>query len=160
MDAQAIEWIPCAADTPDAVACLEAYFGELAALFPEGFDASLSISASVEETQPPHGLFLMAYHRGKPLGCGAVKMLAPGIGEIKRMWIDHSARGMGIGKQLLQKLEAQSQALGHRIVRLDTSVHLKRAIAFYQSAGYREIPDYNGNPYAAYWFEKSLPTPL
>jgi hypothetical protein len=30
------------------------------------------------------------------------------------------------------------------------------AMALYRSAGYRDIPDYNGNSYASFWGEKVL----
>jgi hypothetical protein len=40
--------------------------------------------------------------------------------------------------------------------RLDTGVHQAAALALFRSAGYREIPDYTGNPYAGYWMEKQL----
>ena len=30
------------------------------------------------------------------------------------------------------------------------------AMALYGSAGYRPIPDYNGNTYASFWGEKEL----
>jgi hypothetical protein len=41
-------------------------------------------------------------------------------------------------------------------VRLDTGGAQLHARRLYASSGYRAIPDYNGNAYAAYWFEKDL----
>lgn len=40
--------------------------------------------------------------------------------------------------------------------RLDTGDQQPDALALFHSAGYGEIPDYNGNPYASFWFEKRL----
>jgi hypothetical protein len=33
---------------------------------------------------------------------------------------------------------------------------MPEAQALYRSSGYREVDDYNGNPWAAVWFEKRL----
>ena len=41
-------------------------------------------------------------------------------------------------------------------MRLDTGASQPHAQALYESAGYRAVPDYNDNPYAAYHGEKAL----
>ena len=92
--------------------CLEQYFAELAERFEQGFDSGQSISAEPEEMTPPRGAFLLARLDGRPIGCGAVKTLAPGIGSIKRMWVAESARGLGLGRRILAALEAQARELG------------------------------------------------
>lgn len=143
-------------EAPGARACLAAYFAELDRRFPHGFEPSRSVSADADEVTPPRGAFLVVMMGGLPRGCGAVKTLEPGAGEIKRMWLHPELRGRGMGRALLDELENESRALGHRVVRLDTSVHLKEAIALYAGAGYVEIPAYNDNRYAAHWFEKRL----
>lgn len=142
--------------SPEARACLAAYFAELDRRFPGGFEPARSVSADAEELTPPRGVFLVVNVGGLPRGCGAVKTLEPGAGEIKRMWLHPELRGRGMGRELLDALEREARALGHRVVRLDTSVHLKEAIALYTGAGYVEVPAYNDNPYAAHWFEKPL----
>ncbi|MGV3619263.1 MAG: GNAT family N-acetyltransferase [Archangium sp.] len=144
------------ADSSSARACLNAYFAELERRFPEGFDASNSVSADVDEVTPPRGAFLLVRVGGRPRGCGAVKVLEHGIGEVKRMWIHPELRGRGMGRALLDALESRARKLGVKRVRLDTSAHLPEAIRLYVNAGYREIPPYNDNAYAAHWFEKSL----
>ena len=58
---------------PDARRCLRAYQTELASRFDDGFDPTLSISATDEEMTPPAGLFLVATVDGEPAGCGALK---------------------------------------------------------------------------------------
>ena len=42
------------------------------------------------------------------------------------------------------------------MVRLDTGANQPAALALFRSSGYREVADYNANPYASYWFEKTL----
>ncbi len=125
-------------------------------MFPSGFDPQEWMALTPEDTTEPHGCFVLARLAGETVGCGAVKNLEPGVAEIKRMWIHPDQRGRGLGRRLLADLEDRARAMGHHTVRLDTSTHLPVASAFYRSAGYREIPPYNDNPYAGQWFEKRL----
>ena len=83
----------------------------------------------------------------------------PRVAEIKRMWIAPSARGIGIGRRLLQELEQVARRLKLRVIRLDTNESLREALRLYRSSGYREIDRYNDNPYAHHWFEKAVDAP-
>jgi len=139
-----------------AQACIAAYLGELDARFEGGFDAARSVSADPAELVPPAGVFVVAWLEGQAVGCGGLKALGRGTGEIKRMWVTPSARGLGIAQRLLDALEAQAAALGLRTLRLDTNRTLVEARALYARNGYAEIPAYNDNPYAHHWFEKRL----
>ncbi len=141
---------------PAARVCLERYFEELAARFPEGFDRGDDGAAGLDDFAPPAGAFLVARILGEPAGCGALRTLSPEIGEIKRMWVSPEVRGLGVGRRLLDCLERSASERKLRRVRLDTHSSLTAALHLYRTAGYREIPQYNDNPYAHYWFEKSL----
>lgn len=162
MDKNASSLLRCAIETADpagaeARACLAQYFAELQRRFDTGFDPAASVSANPEELVPPSGWFLIARLDGAAVGCGALKVQAHGAGELKRMWVAPALRGMGIAPRLLAALEAQARAAGLAVLRLDTSRHLPEAKALYLRHGYVEIPAYNDNPYADYWFEKQLP---
>jgi GNAT superfamily N-acetyltransferase len=133
---------------------LHRYFDELEVRLPEDFDVNQMLAAPAEELEAPHGAFLVAWLDSRPVGCGAVRRLDEEAGEVKRMWIDPTARGRGVGKGLLVALENEARILGCRCVRLDTSSYLTEAVALYRSCGYEEIAAYNDNPYAAFWFEK------
>jgi len=143
---------------PDARRAVRAYVTELAQRFDGGFDPALSISASDEEMSPPAGLFLIATLHGEPAGCGALKFHPGAPTEIKRMWVAPEARGLGLGRRLLAELEARAAARGARTLRLETNRALAEAMSLYRSAGYREVAAFNDEPYAHYWFEKTLPT--
>jgi GNAT superfamily N-acetyltransferase len=132
----------------------DAYFRELQARFDSGFDPALSVSATPDELVPPAGMLLLARFDGRAVGCGALKVGPRGIGEIKRMWVDPSARGLGIAQRLLDAIEVQAVAFDLTTLRLDTNRALVEARALYLRNGYREIPAYNRNPYAHHWFEK------
>lgn len=141
---------------PSARYCLGQYFVELNHRFDTGFDPALSISAEADELRPPAGLFLVATLRSEPVGCGALKIHEREPFEIKRMWVAVSARGLGIGRRLLEELEACAVASGGDVVRLETNRTLVEAIAMYRSAGYVEVDAFNDEPYAHHWFEKRL----
>ncbi|MGC2208355.1 MAG: helix-turn-helix domain-containing GNAT family N-acetyltransferase [Candidatus Dormiibacterota bacterium] len=141
---------------PLAQHCLRAYFSELERRFDGGFDPGLSLPVSIEDMRPPAGLFLLAQRGTEPIGCGALKFYAREPAYIKRMWIADSARGLGIGRRLLSELKSQAAQRGASAVRLETNRSLTEAIALYRSAGYREVPAFNDEPYAHHWFVKQL----
>jgi DNA-binding MarR family transcriptional regulator len=135
--------------SPDARWCLRHYFAELGERF--GLDPARTLPAEGEDLT-----FLLARLGGQPAGCGVLKTLAPGTGEIMRMWVDRPHRGLGIAARLLDALEARAAELGHGAVRLYTNRALEEAQALYRARGYAEIERYNDDPYADRWFEKRL----
>lgn len=138
----------------EAQACIDAYLHELNERFETGFDPTRGPSADPEELVAPAGLFLVARLDGQPIGCGALKVTGRGVGEIKRMWVAPSARGLGVAQRLLDALEAHAVEFGLDVLQLDTNRTLVEARAMYTRNGYLEIPRYNDNPYADHWFEK------
>jgi DNA-binding MarR family transcriptional regulator/GNAT superfamily N-acetyltransferase len=143
---------------PAARYCVARYFEELAARFEAGFDPARSISADAAELTPPRGYFVLATLNGDPVGCGALKCRAD-FGEIKRMWVARSSRGMGVGKRILERLELLARNRRIPRVRLETNRTLTEAQALYRASGYREVSPFNDEPYAHHWFEKPLTAP-
>jgi|SRR4051812_23796341 DNA-binding MarR family transcriptional regulator/GNAT superfamily N-acetyltransferase len=142
---------------PDAQRCVRAYVAELNRRAPDrGFDPSKGSTANPHEVSWPNGAFVVVYLRGEPVGCGAVKHHRGGASDIKRMWIAESARGLGIGRRLLEHLEGLARKHGSTEVRLETGDVLEEAIALYRSAGYEEVEPFNDEPFADRWFSKPL----
>lgn len=141
---------------PLAEVAVGRYFGELDRRFPDGFDATDDSTADRRAMAAPSGGFLVGDDRGDPVACGGVHRWDDVTAEIKRMWLDPSLRGLGVGKQLLARLEALAAELGYRSVLLDTNSSLTEAITLYERAGYRSVERYNDNPYAERWFRKEL----
>lgn len=141
---------------PEAVRLLARYFEELRARLGE-FDERRTVSAAPEEVEPPHGAFLVLWEDGVAVACGGAKTHAPGTGEIKRMFVAPEARGRGYGRRMLHALEGQAGAFGWRHLVLDTAAPLAEARALYEASGYRAVPPFNDNPYAAHWYAKDLP---
>lgn len=135
--------------------CVARYFEELAARFETGFDPALSIPAAARDLKPPHRFFVLATLNGEPVGCGALKCHAA-YGEIKRMWVSPSCRGLGVGKRILERLEDLARQRHLPLLRLETNKALTEAQALYKSNGYREVSPFNDEPYAHHWFEKVL----
>jgi DNA-binding MarR family transcriptional regulator/GNAT superfamily N-acetyltransferase len=156
LTASAVEVGVCDPRHPHARFCLRSYFSELSRRFDAGFDPTRSISAGDDELTPPAGLLLLATLHGEPVGCGALKFHDGAPAEIKRMWVDPAARGLGLGRRLLTELEAHAAGHGAGAVRLETNRALGEAIGLYRAAGYREVPAFNHEPYAHHWFEKAL----
>ena len=102
------------------------------------------------------GAYVAAARTGRRSRAAALKRLEPGVAEIKRMYVVPDARGRGLARRLLAAIEDAARELGYARVRLDTGASQPHARALYESAGYGDVPDYNDNPYAAYWGEKVL----
>jgi DNA-binding MarR family transcriptional regulator/RimJ/RimL family protein N-acetyltransferase len=141
---------------PAAQHCLGAYYDELDRRFPSGFDAGRSRQTGVDDMRPPAGAFFLASLRGDPVGCGVLRFHPGEPTEIKRVWVAPSARGTGLGRRLMARLEQHARDQGSTVVRLDTNASLTEAIALYRSTGYREVPAFNDETYADHWFEKRL----
>lgn len=104
--------------------------------------------------------WLVVYEDERPVGCGGLRPLDPGVGEIKRMFVTGRARGRGHGRRLLRELERLAVARGHRIVRLLTTEVLGEALAPYEAEGYRVVEQTArpGRP-PEIWLEKALDRP-
>jgi DNA-binding MarR family transcriptional regulator/GNAT superfamily N-acetyltransferase len=141
--------------SPSAIYCLNRYYSELAKRFEDGYDPTRGIGASAEELTPPRGYFVIARLNGQAIGCGVIKCHRDS-GEIKRMWVDPNARGLGVGRRILERLEAIARERGLPMLRLETNRTLKEAQSLYRSAGFEEVPAFNHEPYADHWFAKRL----
>ena len=150
-----VELRAAVADSPESVRLLAAYEAELVLL---GVTLNHGWTGGVtpEQLSPPLGAWLVGWRWDQAVCCGGVRLLPPGIAEIKRMYVDPSARGQGLARRLLADLEAAAVDLGAATARLDTGRDMAPAVALYRATGYVEIEDYNGNPDAGWWFEKAL----
>jgi DNA-binding MarR family transcriptional regulator/GNAT superfamily N-acetyltransferase len=142
--------------SPEARACMAAYFAELGERFDGGFDPGASLPATDSDLVEPSGLLLLARLHGEPVGCGALKFHGTEPAELKRMWVANRARGLGLGRRLLAELEDQARRHGATAVRLETNQALTEAITLYRSAGYAEVSAFSDEQYAHHWFEKQL----
>ena len=153
-DLVAIEEVDPACGT--AQYCLTRYYAELDARFPGGFEVSRSCDPEAKDMIRPLGAFFVATSDGLPIGCVALKGEGEGHAEIKRLWVDRGARGLGLAQRLMATAEGAARALAIHTLRLDTNRALPEAERFYRAAAWTEIGRYNDNPYAELFFEKRL----
>ena len=142
-------------DGDDGAALLASFASEIADLYP-GWTPSSGPSADPAEFVPPDGLFVIAYDGELAVGCGSYKRIAPSFAEIKRLFVVPEYRRGSVAQQILDHLERAARDAGFGTVRLDTGNRQPAAVGLFTTNGYRPIDDYNGNPFASYWFEKPL----
>ncbi|MDQ4489298.1 GNAT family N-acetyltransferase [Sinomonas sp. ASV486] len=89
-------------------------------------------------------IFLIAYERstGQPLGCGGLRWVAPTTAEVKRVYVLPYARGAGIASSILTALEAEAHTSGITLVLAEAGSAQPDGKMFYESAGYRRIPNF------------------
>jgi GNAT superfamily N-acetyltransferase len=144
------------ADVPPASTLIATMVDEVSELYGGRIEGEGLPTARPEELRPPNGACVVGHLDGTAVTVGVVKRFDEDAAEIKRMYVAPEGRSRGIARALLQALEAAARDLGYARVRLDTGAGQPHAKALYLSAGYTEIPDYNGNPFASFWAEKEL----
>jgi pimeloyl-ACP methyl ester carboxylesterase/GNAT superfamily N-acetyltransferase len=142
-------------DSPDSAALVADYVAEIKAMYPE-WTPDVPPRMTGHDVEPPDGRWLVAYHDERAVGCAGLKRLDDDTAEIKRIYVAPNARGTGVARALLSRLEQTAREAGYRTVRLDTGAKQQASVALFSSSGYEPIADYNGNHVAAYWFEKRL----
>lgn len=126
-------------DSPVAQRLIAALNADLRARYPED-DTADHFDLDPAEVSPGRGVFLVAYQDGAAIGCGAVRRIEEGVAEVKRMYVAPGMRGRGVGRALLDALEAEARALGARRLVLETGPRQPEAIALYERAGFVRIP--------------------
>jgi ribosomal protein S18 acetylase RimI-like enzyme len=101
-------------------------------------------------------LLVVADAAGEVVGTAAVRLLEPGLGELKRMWLRPSSQGRGLGRRLMDACLDEARRLGFRALRLDTQAKMEAAVHLYRAYGFSEIPRYNDNRRADIWMERVL----
>lgn len=101
---------------------------------------------------------LVAYKGDTAVGCGALREYAPGLIEVKRMYVRPDHRGRGIASRILSALEDWCRELGYSKCILETGRNQPEAIGLYQKSNYRNIPNYGSyaGAYNSVCFEKKL----
>jgi putative acetyltransferase len=93
-----------------------------------------------------YDVLLLAEVEGAVAGCAGVRGFAPGIGELKRLYVRPEFRTHGLGRALSEEAIARARTAGFHSLRLDTLPTMAPATALYRSLGFREIEPYRHNP--------------
>jgi GNAT superfamily N-acetyltransferase len=98
--------------------------------------------AHPEQFLPPYGVFLVGSLGGNDVACGGLRLRSKGIGEIKRMYVEPSARGRGLSREVLLALLAHARSVGLAEVWLETGTEQPEARRLYESAGFLPMEAY------------------
>ncbi len=85
---------------------------------------------------------IVVYQNGVPVACGAYKMYDESHAELKRIYTEPSCRNMGLGAELIRRLEARAKINGFKWCILETGTPLEAACYLYKKAGYKVMPNY------------------
>lgn len=141
-------------DTPEAFALIEELESYLAPLYPQESRHGFSVDKLIREGVA----FFVIRYDGAPAGCGGIKLFGKEFGELKRMFVRPSFRGLGLAKAMIEQLEDHAQQHHALIVRLETGIYQTEAIGLYERCGYTRIGpfgDYKEDPLSLF-YEKRL----
>lgn len=102
-------------------------------------------AVTAEEVVRPRGTFVVARVDGEAVACGALRPLPGGeahVSEVKRLWVEPSARRLGLARRVLARLVEVARELGYRQVVLETGTQQPEALALYRSEGWYPIVSY------------------
>lgn len=106
----------------------------------QGFESELAALPGVYS--PPPGRLLLATTDDDPVGCVAFRSAGEGRAEMKRLYVRSAARGLGVGRALVERVVAEARAAGYDELVLDTLPSMGAAHRLYRQLGFREIPPY------------------
>jgi putative acetyltransferase len=122
---------PVPAPTPEVKQLL----AELDQILGAAYEPEQRHALSIEQLFQPEIRFFIARLNGEAVGCGGVALFGD-YAEVKRMYAREAARGRGIGKALLARIEEEARNARRRVLRLETGVHQAAAIALYERWGF------------------------
>ena len=121
----------------DAQRLIAALDAGLAELYPP--EQRFGPNLKPQHLEDGRGTFLVARDEGRAVACGAVRMLDQTTAELKRMYVEPDQRGRGIGRAVLDGLEAAARKIPARRLVLETGSHSPDALALYRGAGFTQI---------------------
>lgn len=95
---------------------------------------------------PPQNTLLIVYEGDMPAACVGIKYFAPGICELKRMYVRPAFRNRGLGRQLCEMMFDEARQRSYEKMYLDTIPDLVSAVQMYRRLGFYEIEKYYPNP--------------
>ncbi len=93
----------------------------------------------------PNGSVFLVYHHENAVALAGIKRFTDKECEVKRMFVQQSSRGLGIGRLLLSRCIESAKSLNYKCIKLDTLDFMKSAIKLYTDHGFVEIEAYRHN---------------
>jgi GNAT superfamily N-acetyltransferase len=98
--------------------------------------------ATVSKFLPPDGRLLLAFEDGTGVGTACMRRIGSDTAEIKRMYVEPSHRGAGLGRAMLDALLTSARVAGYRRIRLDSPDFMTAAHGLYRASGFTAIGPY------------------
>ena len=102
--------------------------------------------------------FFCALCDGMLVGCGGI-LIEHDYAEVKRIFVSPKARGLGVGRKLMERLEVESRRLGFKLLRLETGIYQPEALALFKAMGFihrLSFGDYPNNDQNSIFMEKQV----
>lgn len=98
--------------------------------------------ALYELFRTPGSVYYVASQEGRLLGGAGIfpsKALPEGTCELVKMYLVPEARGLGLGKQLIEKALDFARTQGYQHVYIETMPELKKAMSIYEKFGFHYL---------------------
>jgi putative acetyltransferase len=119
------------APTPE----LRELIGELDAVLGAAYEPHQRHGLSLDQLFEPHVRFFLASLDGAAVACGGVALFDD-YAEVKRMYTRPAARGRGVAKAVMRRLEEEARLSGKTLLRLETGHFQPEAVGLYRRAGF------------------------
>ena len=95
--------------------------------------------AEIDAFLPPNGRLILAKSDdGTLLGCGSLKTIGDGRGELKRLFVRPETRGHGVGRKLVELRLDAARVMGLKTLIVDTLKNNVEMRGLYESLGFQE----------------------
>jgi GNAT superfamily N-acetyltransferase len=125
--------------SPEASALMNRLMDDIARRYDDDDRPAEMVPEGVETDD---GAFFLAFDSDRAVGCAALRPVGPGVGELKRMYVEPDVRGRGIGVALLAAIEARAVLLGYARLKLETGLMQPEAVSLYETRGWERIEPY------------------
>lgn len=125
-----------AEDVPEVIALITRVLAEHDLVFGDGSATDLQLSGLPGAYREVGGRFWVARDAAGILGTAGLYPLCDTQAELRKMYLDARARGLGVGKRLLDAVVDFARETHVREIVLDTTEQMGRAIAFYERHGF------------------------
>lgn len=115
-------------------------------LMQELYPAESNHLTSLDKLNSGANRFFVAKIGDQKLGCGAILVHKDQYAEVKRIYVDPSARGHGLAKAIINRLERESRLLGLHSMKLETGIYQPEAIALFERFGFQQCEAFGDYP--------------
>jgi putative acetyltransferase len=137
---------------------VRAMVAELDAYLMPLYPAESNHLLDIETLRQPEMRFFAAHRGDEVIAIGGC-WLHGDYAEVKRIYVMPAARGLGLAKLMMQRIEDEAMASGRLIARLETGIHQPESLGLYRRLGYVDrgaFGDYPADDPNSVFMEKLL----